>query len=132
MSIALPIFNGNRGNIRIEEATRQRLHDEYQIRLDTAYADVKRLVADSRLIAAQLQTSEAGLNTFDQASTNAVQAFADGDLDWNGYAVFQSSRIARHVEVTNLRQALLENRIALFTLLGGNFDTRTIAMEKHQ
>ncbi|KXS32708.1 MAG: Outer membrane efflux protein CusC [Candidatus Gallionella acididurans] len=132
MSIALPIFNGNRGNIRIEEATRQRLHDEYQIRLDTAYADVKRLVADSRLIAAQLQASEAGLDTFDQASTNAVQAFSNGDLDWNGYAIFQSSRIARHVEVTNLHQALLENRIALFTLLGGNFDTRTIAMEKHQ
>lgn len=132
MSIALPIFNGNRGNIRIEEATRQRLHDEYQIRLAGAYADVKRLVADSSLIATQLQNSEASLDTIDHASTNAVQAFADGDLDWNGYAIFQSSRIARHVEVTSLRQALLENRIALLALLGGNFDNRTTATEKHQ
>ena len=132
MSIALPIFNGNRGNIRIEEATRQRLHDEYQIRLASAYADVKRLVADSSLIATQLQNSEASLDTIDQTSAHAVQAFADGDLDWSGYAIFQSSRIARHVEATSLRQALLENRIALLALLGGNFDNRTAATEKHQ
>ena len=132
MSLVLPIFNGNRGNIKIEEATRQRLHDEYQIRLDTAYADVKRLMADSRLIAVQLQTSVAGLNTIDEISANAAQAFAAGDLDWNGYSTFQSSRIAKHVEVNNLKQMLLENRIALLALLGGNFDGQTSAVEKPQ
>jgi outer membrane protein TolC len=131
LSLALPIFNGNRGNIRIEEATRQRLRDEYQIRLNSAYAEVKRLVVDSRLLAAQLQMSEAGLLTFDETAANAAQALAQGDLDGSGYAIFQSSRIAKHVEVTNLRQALLENRIALLTLLGGNFDTRNEIEEKH-
>lgn len=132
LSLALPILNGNRGNIRIEEATRQRLRDEYQIRLNSAYADVKRLVEDSRLLAAQLQMSEAGLFRFDETAANAAQALAQGDLDESSYAIFQSSRIAKHVEVTNLRQALLENRIALLALLGGNFDNRTTATEKHQ
>lgn len=132
MSLVLPIFNGNRGNIKIEEATRRRLHDEYQIRLDTAYADVKRLVADSRLISVQLQTSETGLNTIDKIYANAAQAFSAGELDWNGYSTFQSSRVAKHVEVTNLRQMLLENHIALLALLGGNFDGLTSAMEKPQ
>ena len=131
LSLALPIFNGNRGNIKIEEATRQRMHDEYQIRLDAAYADVKRLMADSRLIEAQLQTSEAGLKMIDQTSTNAEQALAEGNLDWNGYASFQSSRISKHVEVTNLRQSVLESRIALLTLLGGNFETQIAAIERH-
>ena len=132
LSLALPIFNGNRGNIRIEEATRRRLRDEYQIRINSAYAEVKNLVGDSRLLAAQLQMSEAGLRTFDETAANAGQALAQGDLDGSGYAIFQSASIAKHIEVTNLRQALLENRIALLTLLGGNFDTRTEVKEKHQ
>ena len=131
LSLALPIFNGNRGNIKIEEATRQRMHDEYQIRLDAAYADVKKLMADSRLIEMQLQTSETGLKLIDQTSANAEQALAAGDLDWNGYASFQFSRVAKHVEVTNLRQALLESRIALLTLLGGNFESQIAAIERH-
>ncbi len=132
LSLALPLLNGNRGNIRIEQASRRRLHDDYQIRLDTADAEVKRLMADSRLIAAQLQTAEAGLHTFDVTAANAAQAYADGELDGSSYATFQSSRIAKHVEVTTQQQALLENRIALLTLLGGNFDTRTVIMETHQ
>jgi hypothetical protein len=107
------------------------LRDEYQIRLNSAYAEVKRLVVDSRLLAAQLQMSEAGLLTFDETAANAAQALAQGDLDGSGYTIFQSSRIAKHVEVTNLRQALLENRIALLALLGGNFDTRNEIEEKH-
>lgn len=130
LSLALPLLNGNRGNIKIEEATRRRLHDEYQIRLNSAYAEVKRLLVDSRMLAAQLQMAEIGLQTFDKTTANAVQALADGELDENGYSVFQSSRIAKHIEVSNLQQALLENRIALLTLLGGNFDTRT--GERHQ
>jgi outer membrane protein TolC len=132
LSLALPLLNGNRGNIKIEEATRQRLHDEYQIRLDTAYAEVKRLVADSSLIATQLQTAKIGLQTFDKTTANAGQALADGELDENGYSVFQSSRIAKHIEVSNLQQASLENRIALLTLLGGNFDIRPVVMGSHQ
>jgi outer membrane protein TolC len=131
LSLVLPLLNGNRGNIKIEEATRQRLHDEYQTRLDEAYAEVERLVADDNLIAAQLQTSEAGLHFVDQAANNAGQALTAGDLDENSYALFQASRIAKHIEVTNLQQALLENHIALLTLLGGNFDTQAAIMEKH-
>ena len=132
LSLALPLLNGNRGNIKIEEATRQRLHDEYRVRLDTAYAEAKRLVADSRLIAAQLETAEAGLKIFDKTTENARQALADGELDESGYAMFQSSLIAKHVEVSNLQQALLENRIALLTLLGGNLDIQPVVMESHQ
>jgi len=132
LSLALPLLNGNRGNIKIEEATRQRLHDEYKIRLDTAYAGVKRLVTDSRLIAAQLQTAEIGLKAFDKTTSNAKLALADGELDVNSYAAFQSSRIAKHVEVGNFQQALLENRIALLALLGGNFDIQSIVTESHQ
>ena len=46
LTIGLPIFDHNQGNIAIERATRQHLHDEYQARLDTAYGAASRLRAD--------------------------------------------------------------------------------------
>ncbi|MDE3016944.1 MAG: TolC family protein, partial [Pseudomonadota bacterium] len=40
LTINLPLFNGNQGAIAVEKATRQKLHDEYQIRLNQAYAEI--------------------------------------------------------------------------------------------
>jgi outer membrane protein TolC len=130
LSLALPFLNGNRGNVAIQDATRQRLHDEYQIRLNAAYMDVKRLLDDSQLIASQLQSAEDGMNMMDKTADNAGHALADGLMDGSMYALFQSARIAKHVEVTNLKQSLLEDRIALLTLLGGDADKQAAPVEK--
>lgn len=121
LNMVLPLLNGNRGNIRIEEATRKRLHDEYEQRLVTARNEVERLVSDNQLIAAQLDTAQLAQAALDKAADYAFQALAAGGLDWPGYAAFESARIAKHVEVANLRQSLLEGQIALLTLLGGEF-----------
>ncbi|HUW49526.1 MAG TPA: TolC family protein [Sulfuricella sp.] len=132
LSMALPLLNGNRGNIRIEEATRQRLHDEYQTRLNTAHDEVELLVADNRLVAAQSRTTEAALPSLDCAADHARLALADGNLDGPGFAALQSARIAKHVEAANLRQTLLESRIALLTLLGGDFPVQPVLSEHSQ
>ena len=50
INLSLPIFNRNRGNVAIEQATRQRLRDEYQTRLNQAYADVAHMRADSAIL----------------------------------------------------------------------------------
>lgn len=130
LSMALPLLNGNRGNIRIEQATRRRLHDEYQQRLDAARNEIERVVADRRLLAGQLETAQAALPSLDRAARNAGEALKAGDLDWPGYAAFESARIAKHIEVANLRQALLEGNIALLSLLGGEFTQTHAATEK--
>ena len=121
LALTLPLLNGNRGNIRIEEATRQRLHDEYEVRLNAARADVIRLLADRRLLSEQLDTLQQHLPDLDKAADRARAALASGALDTAGYVSFESVRIAKHVEAANLQQALLENRIALLTLVGGDF-----------
>ncbi len=123
LSLALPLLNGNRGNIRIQAATRRRLHDEYQNRLDTAHAQVEQLMEDDRLLAAQLKAGEAVLPMLDRAAANARRALAAGDLDGPGEAAFESARIAKHLEVDGLRESLAESRIALLALLGGDFAT---------
>jgi outer membrane protein TolC len=118
LTLALPILNGNRGNIRIEQATRQRMRDEYQNRLNADYAEVRQLIADGSLIGAQLQTSEAGLHELEETAPGAVSAFSSGDLDGAAFAAIVSSRIAKRIEVARLQQSLLEGKIALLTLLG--------------
>ena len=123
VALTLPLFNGNRGNIKIEEATRQRLHDEYEIRLNAARADVLRLLADRRLLRAQLDSLDEHLPALDHAADRARTALASGAIDTAGYVNFESVRIAKHLEAANLQQALLENQISLLTFVGGDFQT---------
>jgi len=130
LALTLPLLNGNRGNIRIEEATRQRLHDEYEVRLNAARADVIRLLADRRLLSEQLATLQQHLPALDKAADRARAALASGALDTTGYVSFESVRIAKHVEAANLQQALLENQIALLTLVGGDFPNLVTEKEK--
>ncbi|MBI1424146.1 MAG: TolC family protein [Gammaproteobacteria bacterium] len=123
LALTLPLFNANRGNIKIEEATRQRLHDEYEIRLNAARADVLRLLADRRLIHEQLNSLDKHLPALDQAADRARTALASGAIDTAGYVSFESVRIAKHIEAANLQQALLENQISLLIFVGGDFHT---------
>ena len=43
ITLGLPLLNGNRGNVAIQEATREQLGREYQARLDAAYGEVDQL-----------------------------------------------------------------------------------------
>jgi outer membrane protein TolC len=130
LSLDLPLLNGNRGNIRIEKATRQRMHDEYQNRLNTAHSDVAIVMSESRLLADQLQATEAALPALDRAADNGLQALAEGNLAGPDFAALQLVRITKHLEVANLRQSLLESRIALLTLLGGDFPAQSTSSER--
>ena len=47
ITLELPIFNQNQGNIAIETATRQQLHDEYAARLTAAVGQVRAMMARS-------------------------------------------------------------------------------------
>jgi outer membrane protein, heavy metal efflux system len=118
INLSLPIFNRNRGNVEIEQATRQRLGDEYQTRLNTAYGDIAHLRADSAILAAQLSTSENALPELEQAAQRAQQAYAAHDIVFGQYVDAQSAALTRRVDVATLDEALAEQRIGLQTLLG--------------
>ena len=69
----------------------------------------------------RLATARAALPALDRAADDARSALARGDIDGPAYAAFESARIAAHVEVDGLRQSIEEGRLALLTLLGGDF-----------
>ncbi|MBB5457280.1 TolC family protein [Paraburkholderia sp. Cpub6] len=118
VNLSLPIFNRNQGNVAIEKATRQRLRDEYQTRLNQAYADVARLREDSAILARQLQQTEAALPGVERAAREAASAYAEHNLVLGAYTDAQSAALAKRIDVATLREALAEQRIGLQALLG--------------
>jgi outer membrane protein TolC len=118
INLSLPIFNRNRGNVAIEQATRQRLADEYQDRLNTAYADIAHLRADSAIAARQLAQDEAALPALERAAAQAHGAYAARDIVLGQYVDAQSAALTRRVDAAAGREALAEQRIALQALLG--------------
>lgn len=119
MTLSLPIFNGNRGNIAIEQATRQKLHDEYQLRIYTATNEIAGILLDQQLLEQQLHNVEQGEAVLGIAASNAQNAFAVGNIDSLIYTNLRNSNLAKQAEAILIKQTLLEQRIALLTLLGG-------------
>ncbi|MGH8737492.1 MAG: TolC family protein, partial [Burkholderiales bacterium] len=120
ITLSLPIFDGNRGNVAIERATRRRLHDEYRQRLNDAAAEVYALLGDQVLLEQQLVGVRSALATLEQAAASAAAALDDGNMSELAYAGVQSSLLAKRVEAILLEQRMLEQRIAILTLAGSN------------
>lgn len=118
INLSLPIFNRNRGNVAIENATRQRLRDEYQNRLNQAYADVAHLRADSEILQRQLQETESSLPGIDTAAKHAGEAYAEHDLTLGAYTDAQSAALVKRIDIATLRESLAEQRVGLQALLG--------------
>jgi outer membrane protein TolC len=119
INITLPIFNRNQGNIAIERATRQRLYDEYQARLNRASSQVARLSAEWELTKKQYASAQDILPELEVSAGRAQKALEAGNMDWPAYTRFKTALLNKQLEAITLEQTLFEQRIALQTLLGG-------------
>jgi outer membrane protein TolC len=124
LTIGLPIFDRNQGNVAIERATRQGLHDEYQARLDAAYGAADRLITEVNLIEAQYRASLTSIRRLRDATEVADRAYAAGNLDERSYVDLHAAFLAKEIESLKLEQTLLEQRIVLQTLIGSDIPTR--------
>jgi outer membrane protein TolC len=118
INLSLPIFNRNQGNVAIEHATRQRLRDEYQDRLNTASADVAQMRADTAILTRQLQATQAALPDVDSAARHAADAYAQHNLALGAYVDAQSAALTKRIDVATLSESLAEQRVGLQALLG--------------
>lgn len=126
IALSLPIFDHNQGSIAIEKASRQRLHDEYQLRLNNAHQDIARLRTDMALASLQLRALDASIPALDVAATRAKAALLIGNLDGPGYTSFAVAALQKHVERDTLAEALAEQHVALLALVGGDFPPRAL------
>ena len=124
VSLSLPIFNANRGNIAIEKATRKKLFDEYQDRLNSAYGEIDTALANLSLLQEQLQRTRQGVAEFSSVARNAGSAYRAGNLTAPDYVRLKTALLDKQTESINLQESLMEQQIALETLLGPDLPKR--------
>jgi cobalt-zinc-cadmium efflux system outer membrane protein len=118
LGLSLPIFNGNRGNIAIEKATRQRLFDEYHARLASAAADIDAILDDRALAEQQLADVRRSIAELERLTAHSQSAYQAGNIDVIAYVTQRDALLAKRLEALTLEQALREQQISLQTLFG--------------
>ena len=116
-ALALPIFNGGRGEVRVQDATREQLRAEYQARLDQTGAEVKNAeaeLASARTQAAALRDEVPRLEALVQP---AIAAYGRGDIDSQTYLTLSQNALSRRADLDDRRLAARLAEIALETAL---------------
>ncbi len=116
-SFALPIFNGGRGQLAIEKATREQLHEEYQARLDQIEAEVaadQAELASTRRAVAELEISVPRLEAI---AGQAAGAYARRDIDSATYLGLMQNALTRRADLVDKRLAAVQAEEALETAL---------------
>ncbi len=117
VTIDLPIFNGSRGEISVQSATREQLHAEYQARLDQANAEVAKLWQQTRMIHQQIRELQGQLLKLEKMVAEASEPYKSGDFPALSYNTLRGSLLSKKMEYLDLQQSLWTNRIGLDTLL---------------
>jgi len=118
ITLDLPIFDRNQGNIAIERATRQQLHDEFSARLFAARSEALTLLADQALLRDQYRERTAQLGEMEAAARGADEALRAGDLDERGWVDLLAARNAKKLEIVAMEQNLLDQQVAISLLVG--------------
>jgi outer membrane protein TolC len=126
ITMDLPLFNRNQGNIAIERAARRQLHDEFNARLSTAKAEVQSLLDDMALLRKQYAARQPQLTELQRAAALASAAYRAGDLDERTYVDSLSARNFKQQEILAIEQMLMEQQIAVATLIGAGMPPVTI------
>lgn len=118
ITMDLPIFNHNQGNIAIERASRRKLRDEYHVRLNAATGQVLGLVQEQALLQGQFVKLHSELAAAADIASQAQRAFAAGNIDDRTYVDLQMARLGKQQQLIVTEQQMLEQQVAIATLTG--------------
>jgi outer membrane protein TolC len=124
VTLFLPLFNGNHGAIAVEQATRQQLYVDYEQRLNAANSGIDRILAEQRINRRQLRDIDAALVELSRAAELSDAAFRARAINALAFTSLQASLLAKRIERINLTEMILEQRVALQTLIGGELPVR--------
>ncbi len=117
VSLSLPLFSGNRGNIAVERATRKQLREEYRARLAQAQVDVDRLLVLQTILREQQGNLQTYLPRLKTLVDRARRAYRRGDIGALTFLNMESTWVNKRLERISLAQAAWETRIALEAML---------------
>jgi len=113
VSIDLPIFDRNQGGIATEQATRQKLYDEYLNRLFEARSQIAMSLADIRSLMEQIAAAESAIPVLETLVSTYRDALEQGNADVLSYYTAVGNLAQRRLDLLKLKQQLVQNRIAL-------------------
>ncbi len=113
VSIDLPLFNRNQGQIAIEQATREQLFDEYLARLFDARSTIAAAIANIRSMAEQIHTAENAIPIAARLVETYRVAFLEGNADVLTYYNAVSDLFSRHIDLLSLQKDLCGQIVAL-------------------
>jgi outer membrane protein TolC len=117
LTLALPIFNGGRGEVRVQSATREQLRAEYEARLDQTDAEVRgaERERDSARNAVALLGKD--LPQLERLTAPALAAYDRGDLDSQTYLSLSQNVLSKRSDLDDKMLAARLADIALETAL---------------
>ncbi len=122
VSLSLPFFNRNQGQIAIQRATRAAMRQAYQARLDQAVNQAHEVYRATRIMHRQLAQLRARLPVLKKTTEAARRSFEHGNLSAGTYISLRSSLLAKRAEAVRLEASLQSSQAALETLLGMTLD----------
>jgi outer membrane protein TolC len=117
-TLNLPLFDRNQGNIAIQRATRAQLQSEYQARLDQTTSDAWRIWTEMQQLNTAMQEIRMRLPDLETAAENAQRAYMQGNLPALTAVTLENNVITRQAELSDLKQSLWSDSVALASVLG--------------
>ena len=113
VTIDLPLFDRNQGNIAIETATRQKLFDEYETRVFEARSDIATAISDIRSLNRQIAEAQEAIPVLQHLVEIAKEASDQGAADVLGYFQAKTNLNQKSLQTIKLQQQLIDSKIAL-------------------
>jgi outer membrane protein TolC len=129
ITMDLPIFDRNQGNVAIEKSTRAQLRAEFTARLSAAHSEVLASLATQRLLARQLEEERAEMPVLKGFAEQAESAMNQGNIDERAYVDLVSANYTKQQAVLTLEQQLLEQQVAVATLIGAGMPRASMPTE---
>ena len=120
VTIDLPLFDRNQGNIATETATRQKLLDEYTGRVFDARSDIATACSDIEAITRQIADAEEALPVLQRLVATYETAIGQGNTDILSYYKARNDVSQKQIDILKLKEQLIETQIAL-ELAAGRF-----------
>ena len=112
-TVDLPIFDQYQGPIRTEQATRQKLFDEFVSRVFQARSDIAMLLADIDSLTRQITAATNALPSLRQLVQTYQTAVNQGNADVLSYYTAQNDLAQKEISLLKLKQQLVDSRVAL-------------------
>ena len=113
VTVDLPLFDRNQGQIKIARATRQQLFNEFVVRVGEAKADVVRILSNISILQAQSKTLDAEVPQLEEIAAALDRTMATRDADPQVWRDAHNALLTRRIEAVKVRQDLLDLAVAL-------------------